>query len=70
MSREEFKNFLNTIEHNILVKEKLLTCKTSKEVILLAINYGYSITLEDLNYAKTATQFELWFKKSRIKPLK
>ena len=70
MSRDEFKYFVKTVEHNIIIKKKLLQCKTSKEVILLAINYGYSITLEDLNYAKTATQFELWFKKSRINPLK
>ena len=70
MSREEFRNFVKTVEHNILVKEKLLQCKTSKDLILLAKKYGYSITLEDLNYDKTATQFELWFKESRINPLK
>ncbi|MBW3041607.1 Nif11-like leader peptide family natural product precursor [Prochlorococcus marinus] len=69
MSREEFRNFVNTIEHNLLVKEKLKLCKTSQEIILLAKKYGYSITIEDLNYDKTATQFGIWFKKSRINPL-
>ena len=49
MSREEFKNFIKTIEHNIIVKDKLVQCKTSAELILLAKKYGYSITLEDLN---------------------
>ena len=70
MSREEFRNFVKTVEHNILVKKKLLDCKSLKDLILLAEKYGYSITLEDLKYDKTATQFEHWFKESRINPLK
>ena len=70
MSREELRSFVKNVEHNFLVKEKLLQCKKSKDLILLAKRYGYSITLEDLNYDKTATQFELWFKESKINPLK
>tara|TARA_Y100001968_G_C18980950_1_gene536782 strand:- start:281 stop:493 length:213 start_codon:yes stop_codon:yes gene_type:complete len=70
MSREEFRNFVKATEHNILVKEQLLQCKTSKDLILLAKKYGYYITLKDLNYDKIATQFEIWFKQSRINPLK
>ena len=70
MSREEFRSFVKTVEHNIIVKEKLSQCKTSKDLILLAKKYGYSITLKDLNSDKTATRFEFWFKESRINPLK
>ena len=70
MSREQFRNFVNTVENHIKLKEKLLQCKTSKDLILLAKNHGYSITLEDLNYDKTATRFETWFKESRINPIK
>ena len=71
MSREEFRNFVKTVEHNILVKEKLVQCKTSKDLILLAKNHGYSITFEDLNYDNIAThQFERCFKESRINPFK
>ena len=70
MSRGEFRNFVKTVERNILVKKKLLQCKSSKDLILLAKKYGYSITLEDLNYDKTATRFETWFNESRIKPIK
>ena len=70
MSRYEFKNFIKTVEHNIIIKEKIIECKTSKDLILLAKKYGYSITLEDLNYDKTATKFEFWFKESKINPLK
>ena len=70
MSRKEFINFVKTVEHNILVRNKLKKCKTAKELILLAKKYGYYITLEDLNYDKTATKFEQWFKESRINPLK
>ena len=70
MSREEFRNFVKTVEHNILLKEKLLQCQTLKDLIFLAKRYGYSITFEDLNYDHTASQFEAWFKQSRINPLK
>ena len=70
MSREEFRNFVKTVEHNILIKDKLIECKTSADLILLAKKYGYSITLEDLNYDSTATQFDNWFKESSINPLK
>ena len=70
MSREEFRNFVRTVEHNILIKEKLIQCKTLKDLILLAKEYRFNITFEDLNYDKTATQLERWFKESRINPLK
>ena len=70
MSRDEFRNFVRTVDHNIQVKKKLVQCKTLKDLILLAKNYGYSITYEDLNYDKTDTKFEFWFKESKINPLK
>ena len=70
MSREEFKSFVKTVEHNVLLKEKLVECQTSKDLILLAKQYGYTINLEDLTYDETATKFDLWFEKSKINPLK
>ena len=50
MSREELKTFVKTVEHNVHLKEKLVECKTSKDLILLAKQYGYTINLEDLTY--------------------
>ena len=70
MSREEFITFVKTVEHNILLKEKLFQCKTSKDIVLLAKKYGYFITIEDFNHDKIETQFGLWFKESKINPLK
>ena len=70
MSRDEFKNFVKTVKKNVSAKNKLVKCKTSKDLILLAKKYGYSVTLEDLNYDRTASQFENWYKESRINPLK
>ncbi len=70
MSREEFKNFVKAIEHNIIIKEKFSKCKTYHELILLAKNYGFNITFEDLEYDNTASKFETWFKESTIPPLK
>ena len=70
MSREEFRNFVETVENNIRVKEKLLQCKTYRDFILIAKKYGYSITINDLNYDKIGDKFESWFNKSYINPLK
>ena len=62
MSRENFRNFIKTIEHNILLKEKLAKCKTEKDIILLAKYYSYSISLEDFKQDKTANKFESCYK--------
>ena len=70
MSREQFRNFVRTVENHIELKEKIFQCKSSKDLILLAKKHGYSITLEDLNYDETATKFETWFRESRINPIK
>tara|TARA_Y100001968_G_C19127296_1_gene604878 strand:- start:393 stop:614 length:222 start_codon:yes stop_codon:yes gene_type:complete len=70
MSRGEFRNFVKAIERNIQLREKIGKCKTAEDVILFAKKYGFDIRLEDLNYDKTASKFELWFKGSKINPLK
>ena len=48
----------------------MLQCKESKDLILLAKKYGYTITLDDLDYDQTASRFETWFRKSKINPIK
>ena len=70
MSREELKNFVKTVEHNTFLKEKLMKCKTLNNLITLSKKYGYSLTIEDLIYDKTATKFENWFKKSKLNAIK
>tara|TARA_Y100001968_G_C18752844_1_gene434123 strand:- start:185 stop:439 length:255 start_codon:yes stop_codon:yes gene_type:complete len=60
INRDEFKNFVNTIEHKRLFKEKILYFKTSEDLIILARKHGLSITLEDLNYDKIVSKFEFW----------
>ena len=70
MSRDDFINFVRTVEHNIFLQEKLSQCKTVLDITLLAKNYGQSISLEDFIHDKTATKFESWFIKSKINALK
>ena len=70
MSREELKNFIKATDQNIILHEKLIQCKTQKDLILLAKQYGYIITLEDVNYNKIATKFESWFRESKINALR
>ena len=66
MSREDFRSFVKTLEHNLLLKERLVKCKTSKDLIKLAKELGYIISLEDLDYDKTATKAQSWFVESKI----
>ena len=44
--------------------------KTLNNLITLSKRHGYSLTIEDLIYDKTATKFENWFKESKINALK
>ena len=70
MSWEEFNFFVKAVENNMVLKEKLSQCKTSKDLILPAKKHSFSITLEDLKHDTTASKFQIWFKESRINPLK
>ncbi len=70
ISREDFRNFIKAVEYNNLLKDKLVQCKSLKDLIILAKEHGYFITFENLNYDKTANEFDSWFKESRINPLK
>ena len=70
MSREEFRNFVNTIERNILLKDKIFRCNKLSDLIILDKTYGYNISLKDFDYSKTAIEFESWQEKSTINPMK
>ena len=70
MSRDEFKNFVNTVENKRLFRDGLFNCKTPEDLIILARKHGFSITLKDLYYDKIASKFEFWFNESQINPLK
>ena len=60
MSRDEFKNFVNTFENKRLFRDGLFNCKTPEDLIILARKHGLSITLEDLNHDKIVSKFEFW----------
>ena len=58
MSKEEFRNFVKTVEHNILIKEKLVQCKTSKVLFLVAKSVDSLSDMDNFNFDKTANQYE------------
>ena len=70
MSREDLRNFVKAIEHNVFVREKLNECKTANDLIILAKNFGYTISFKDFKYDKAASEYESWFKESKIGSLK
>ena len=70
MSRFEFKSFIQTLEHSIILKDNIARCKTPKDVISVAKKYGFSISQEDFNHDEAATKIEAWFKESQINTLR
>ena len=66
--KENKINLENSVKAHDHFTKKLYT--KSSEIISLANDYGYNITLEDLRYDETAINFEAWIIKSCIAPLR
>ncbi len=70
MSREDLNSFFRAANHNYKLRESLLKCKNTDGILELAKNYGFSITLEDLNQDEISDKARDWFEVSRIYPIK
>ena len=71
MSREGLNNFVYAAKHSYSLRKKLKECKEDPQnIINLAKDYGFTITLKDLEEDHDAEKIEDWFKSSEISPLK
>ncbi len=70
MSREELKNLIHTAEHNLSLRKEIKKCKNEKDLIYLASNYGFTITMNDLREFQDEERLESWFNVSRINPIR
>ena len=71
MSREGLNNFVYAAKHSYSLRKKLKECKEDPQnIINLATDYGFTITLKDLEEDQDAEKIEDWFKSSEISPLK
>ena len=70
MSLEELSFFVNAIEHSQSLRTKLRKCNEYNEIIKLAKDYGFSISIEDFHEDTISEKAKAWFIKSRIYPIK
>ena len=71
MSREGLNNFVYAAKHSYSLRKKLKNCKEDPQnIINLAAEYGFTITLKDLDEDDDAERIENWFESSEISPLK
>ena len=69
MTRQSFKNFITTSERSFPLRERLKYCNKKEEVILIAHEYGFNITIKDFEEDNIFSRIESWFNISRINPI-
>ena len=70
MSRDDFANLVNAAERSISLRTKLRDCSDEHQLIKLAAEYGFQVTLNDLRGDSAADEIINWFKTSKISPIK
>ncbi len=69
MTRQELNDFIHSAERSASLRRSLQKCRTSRELIKIAADYGFSIGIEDLENESIASNTEEWFKTSKISPI-
>ncbi len=70
MSRECLCNFLTAVERSSSIRRKAKNCQDNASFLALASEYGFNVTLQDLQGFEKAEKIETWFKQSEIHPIK
>ncbi len=70
MSREDLTNMIHAATHSYSFRKKLKSCRTLENIIQAAKEYGFQITIKDLNEDEEAERIGNWFETSKISPLK
>ena len=70
MTREGLSDFLKAIDRSSKLKRELVRCKDEKDLLELALNYGFPINIRDLEEDKAAEKINTWFELSKISTIK
>ena len=71
MSRNDLNNFLHAAEHSLSLREAIDNCnENAKKILQVAKEYGFNITLNDLQEDSRAEEINKWFTSSKINPLR
>tara|TARA_Y100001968_G_C19033166_1_gene560816 strand:- start:60 stop:281 length:222 start_codon:yes stop_codon:yes gene_type:complete len=69
MSRKALLDFIRAAEHSSNLRREIKKCETIQNLISLAYEYGFNITLKDL-YDESSEKILDWFQISHINPIK
>ena len=67
MSRESFKDFIHSIDHNQSLRRKVADCENDEDLITVARSHHFNITKEDISADKKNSEAAKWFETSKIK---
>ena len=70
MTRKDLSGFIRAAEHSSSLRRELKKCKDNQRIIDLASHYGFSIKPSDFEEDAILDKLEVWFKASKIAPIK
>lgn len=66
MSRESFKEFIHSIDHNQSLRRRVAACENEEDLIAVARSHHFHITKEDICADKKNSEAAKWFETSKI----
>ncbi|MAB55733.1 MAG: hypothetical protein CMN93_07650 [Synechococcus sp. CPC35] len=66
MSRESFKDFIHSIDHNQSLRRQVAACENEEDLIAIAKSNHFNITKEDISADKKNSEAAKWFETSKI----
>ena len=66
MSRESFRDFIHSIDHNQSLRRLVAACENEEDLLEIARSHHFLITKEDLNADKKNSEVAKWFETSKI----
>ncbi len=70
MTRQAFLDFIHAAEHSSSLREAISSCTDKQKLLNLASNYGFSVSLRDIEEDSTAEKALCWFDASKIAPIR
>ena len=70
MSRRGLADFIHSIEHSASLIRKARQCSEPTDLIKLAADYGFPISLKDLEDDEECDRISNWFQTSKLSPFK
>ncbi len=70
MTHEGFSDFIYAIEHSLSLRSKVKLCSNVQQLVNLANDYGFKVTINDLIEDENLGKIENWFEKSKINPIR